>query len=48
MGELIIILLFLAAGVTLAIARIVQLRERRDDQTRAWIEFLQEDLSASL
>ena len=48
MGGLIIIFLFLAGLVTIVMARIVQLRERRDARTRAWIEFLQEDLSASL
>ena len=48
MGELLIILLFLAGVATIAAARIVQRRERRDAHTRAWIEFLQDDLSASV
>jgi len=48
MGELVILFSFLAAVATLAVARVVRLRERREARTRAWIEFLQEDLSASL
>jgi hypothetical protein len=48
MGEIGIIIVFIAGGLSLCWARIVRLRERRNTRTREWIEFLQEDLSASL
>jgi hypothetical protein len=47
MGEIITIFLFLAGGLGVALARVVRRRERIDTRTREWIEFLQEDLSAS-
>ena len=43
-----IFFLFLAGVVTIVVARIVQLRVQRDARTRDWIQFLQEDLTASL
>ena len=47
MGEIITIILLLAAGVSVGLARVVRQRERIESRTREWIEFLQEDLATS-
>jgi hypothetical protein len=47
MGEIITICLFLAGGLGVALARVFRRRQRIETRTREWIEFLQQDLSAS-
>jgi hypothetical protein len=47
MGEITILSVFLASGLSVGLARVVRERERRDAMTRDWIQFLQEDLSTA-
>jgi hypothetical protein len=47
MGEITIVFLLLAVGLSVGLVRAVRNRARIDTRTREWIEYLQEDLSAS-
>ena len=47
MGEIITILLFLAAGLGVGLGRVVRRRKQLETRTQEWIEFLQQDLSTS-
>jgi len=46
-GEAATILVFLAAGLSVVLARVVRKRERRDAVTRDWIAFLRDDLAST-
>jgi hypothetical protein len=48
MGVLVFILLFLVTVAIIAGVRFVQRRGQLEARTREWLEFLQEDLAASL
>jgi hypothetical protein len=47
MGEITTICLFLVGGLCISLARIVRRRQRIETRTREWVEYLQQDLSAS-